>query len=115
MGFVLPEKPLADLYRDHFPVTANLTYLNHAAVSPLSKPCADAMRSLADDAETWGSLHYDAWLETYEGLRIATARLINAHRDEIAIVKNTSEGIATIALGLGFRPGDRVVAFLEEF
>ncbi|MDX2152064.1 MAG: aminotransferase class V-fold PLP-dependent enzyme [Bryobacteraceae bacterium] len=115
MGFAPTEKPLAEQYLSQFPVTANLTYLNHAAVSPLSKPCADAMRRLADDAECWGSLHYDEWLETYEGLRAAAARLVNAHRDEIAIVKNTSEGIATIALGLGFRAGDRVVAFREEF
>jgi cysteine desulfurase / selenocysteine lyase len=30
-------------------------------------------------------------------------------------VKNTSEGIATVAMGLDWRPGDRVVAFEEEF
>ena len=30
-------------------------------------------------------------------------------------MKNTSEGIATVALGLDWRPGDRVVGFKEEF
>ena len=34
---------------------------------------------------------------------------------EIALVKNTSEGIATVATGLDWRPGDRIVAFREEF
>ena len=30
-------------------------------------------------------------------------------------MKNTSEGIATIAMGLDWQPGDRIVAFREEF
>ena len=58
------------------------------------------MRDLAGDACRFGSLHYDDWLAAYEGLRVSTARLINAERSEIAIVKNTSEGIATVALGV---------------
>ena len=108
----------SELWREHrgqFPVTANLVYVNHAAVAPLVKPAADAMVSLAQDACQWGSLHYDTWLDAYEGLRVATARMIHAHRDEIAIVKNTSEGIATVAMGIDWRPGDKVVAFREEF
>jgi selenocysteine lyase/cysteine desulfurase len=106
---------LWDAYRDQFPVTGNFVYLNHAAVAPLSKASADAMKRLADDAWRFGSYHYSEWLETYEALRSAAARLIGSSRDEIAIVKNTSEGIATVAIGLDWRPRDRVVAFREEF
>jgi selenocysteine lyase/cysteine desulfurase len=40
---------------------------------------------------------------------------VGADRSEIALVKNTSEGIATVALGLDWKPGDRMVAFREEF
>ncbi|MCU0229698.1 MAG: aminotransferase class V-fold PLP-dependent enzyme, partial [Bryobacterales bacterium] len=98
-----------------FPVAENLIYLNHAAVAPLCRPAAEAMRWLADDAMRNGSLHYSQWEECYEGLRVTTARLIGAHRDEIAIVKNTSEGIATVAMGLDWKRGDRIVAFREEF
>jgi len=109
------ERSLAERYRDQFPVTRRLIYLNHAAVAPLSKPAADAMIGLAGDCLEFGSYHYDAWMETYEGLRIAAARLIGAARGEIALVKNTSEGIATVSLGLDWRAGDKVVAFREEF
>ncbi|MBI1895400.1 MAG: aminotransferase class V-fold PLP-dependent enzyme [Acidobacteria bacterium] len=108
-------EPLWIQYRDQFPVTGRLVYLNHAAVAPLPRVVADAMRDLAEDACLWGSFHYDRWLAAYEGVRVAAARLINAGPDEIAIVKNTSEGIATIATGLDWRPGDRMVAFREEF
>ena len=62
-----------------------------------------------------GSLHYAEWLAVYDGLRVAAARLMNADAGEIALVKNTSEGIATIAMGLDWKPGDRMVGFLEEF
>jgi len=107
--------PLWREYRDEFPVADQLIYLNHAAVAPLPRRTASAIKAFADDALQFGSLHYDQWLDTYEKLRVAAARLIGASRGEIALVKNTSEGIATVAMGLDFHPGDRIVAFREEF
>ena len=111
----LAAQPLWRHYRDQFPVTERLIYMNHAAVAPLPRVTAEAMQWLAQDALDFGSLHYDQWLDTYEKLRVAAARLIGADRGEIALVKNTSEGIATVAMGLNWHPGDRVVAFREEF
>src|ERR1043166_4951487 len=113
MGF--NEKPLWERYAHQFPVRDRLIYLNHAAVAPLCRPAAEAMQRLAEDCMQFGSLHYDEWLAAYEGLRMAAARLIGADRSEIAIAKNTSEGIATIAMGVDWQPGDRTVAFREEF
>jgi len=104
-----------DQYAHYFPVRERLIYLNHAAVAPLCKPAADAMKHIADDCMNFGSRHYNEWLDAYEGLRVAAARLINTDRSEIALVKNTSEGIATVAMGLDWKPGDRMVAFSEEF
>src|ERR1035437_683907 len=98
--------PLWQRYADQFPVRERLIYLDHAAVAPLSKPAADAMKRLAEDCLTFGSVHYGEWLATYEGLRVAAAKLIGADRSEIALVKNTSEGIATVAMGLDWKPGD---------
>jgi cysteine desulfurase / selenocysteine lyase len=106
---------LAVRYRDQFPVTEKLVYLNHAAVAPLCRRSAEAMKNLADDVMLFGSSHYDQWLDAYQGVRVAAARLIGAEKTEIAIVKNTSEGIAAVALGLDWRTGDKVVAFREEF
>ncbi len=107
--------PLHETYAHHFPVRERLIYLNHAAVAPLCRPAAEAMKALADDCAHFGSLHYPTWLDAYEGVRRAAARLINARADEIALTKNTSEGIATVAMGLDWKPGDRMVGFREEF
>src|SRR5579871_624452 len=103
------------MHRSAFPVTENLIYLNHAAVGPLCRPAAEAMERLAEDALHFGSIHYGEWMATYDGLRRASARLINAVPEEIALLKNTSEGIATMAMGLDWHAGDRIVAFEEEF
>jgi selenocysteine lyase/cysteine desulfurase len=106
---------LWEQYADQFPVRDRLIYLNHAAVAPLCRRSAEAMQHLAADALEFGSLHYDQWLKTYAELRTAAAKLIHADAGEIAIVKNTSEGIATVATGIDWRPGDKVVGFTEEF
>jgi cysteine desulfurase / selenocysteine lyase len=108
-------EPLWRQYRDDFPVTQNLIYLNHAAVSPLPRHTAVAMQAFAQDSLDFGSLHYDRWLDTYEALRVAAAQLLGANRNEIALMKNTSEGISAVARGLDWRPGDRIVSFREEF
>lgn len=106
---------LWEQYRDQFPVTKNLVYLNHASVAPLSRRAAEAMQGLAQDALDYGSEHYSHWMAAYEGVRNGAARMINASPGEIAIVKNTSEGIATVAIGIDWKPGDAVVIFEEEF
>ena len=101
--------------RPQFPNADRQVYLNHAGVAPLCQAAVDEMTAVTQDCLLHGSLHYDRWMAGYEALRVATATLINAHRDEIAIVKNTSEGIATVQMGIAWQPGDKVVAFREEF
>lgn len=110
-----PVSALWEQYQDQFPVRQHLIYLNHASVTPLCRRSAEAMKQLADDALGFGSFHYGQWLAVYGGLRQAAAKLIGGAPEDIAIVKNTSEGIATIAMGLDWRPGDKIVAFEEEF
>jgi hypothetical protein len=95
-----PELPLWQRYADQFPVRERLVYLNHAAVAPLCRPAANAMKQLADDCLNFGSLHYGEWLAAYEGLRVAAAKLIGADRSEIALVKNTSGGVPGQLLSL---------------
>ncbi|MCS7024227.1 MAG: aminotransferase class V-fold PLP-dependent enzyme [Bryobacteraceae bacterium] len=107
--------PLWRLYRDQFPVAQHYIYLNHAAVAPLSRRAAQAMADLCQDCLLHGSFHYDQWLSVYERFRKAAAQLIGASAQEIAIVKNTSEGISTIARGFPWKEGDKVVVFAEEF
>ncbi len=116
MGYEIPEtQEIWRAWRGEFPVTQKLIYMNHAAVAPLPRRGAEAMQRMAQDALDYGALHYPDWMDAVDGVKRAAARLLNADPSEIATVKNTSEGIATVALGLDWRPGDKIVAFHEEF
>lgn len=102
-------------FKDLFPVTRNLVYFNHAAVGPLSVRAYEAMERFARDQREFGALHWREWYAEYEHLRASAARLIGAEPREIAILKNTSEGISFVAEGLRWREGDNVVTTALEF
>jgi selenocysteine lyase/cysteine desulfurase len=102
-------------YRAQFPVTESSIYMNHAAVSPISRRVRDAMVSLLDEVQQSGAEHWERWVETYAGVRRSLAQLLNAEPGEIAFAKNTSEGISIFANGLDWQPGDEVVSIEGEF
>ena len=76
--------------RAQFPVTESLIYLNHAAVAPLVRPAAEAMKRFCEDGMRFGSIHYQEWLDCYEGVRRAAARMVNVKPEEIALMKKGS-------------------------
>ena len=86
--------------RSEFPVTKKWAYLNHAAVAPLSRPAATAMRRTLRDAEENGMAFIEQWQVLYERTRRVSAQLIGARPAEIALLKNTTEGIITVANGI---------------
>ncbi|HEY8055124.1 MAG TPA: aminotransferase class V-fold PLP-dependent enzyme [Terriglobales bacterium] len=101
--------------RDQFPVTSRYAYLNHAAVAPLARVTRQAINQHLDEQTSGGALHWTDWLTHYERVRAVFARLINALPDDIALTKNTTEGLCFIAQGLAWTPGDRIISFESEF
>jgi cysteine desulfurase/selenocysteine lyase len=101
--------------RELFPVTRNVVYFNHAAVGPLSIRAHEAMARHAADQRDFGALHWRDWYAEIDHVRESAARLIGADADEIAILKNTSEGLSFVAGGLRWSEGDNVVTSALEF
>ncbi|HEY7087524.1 MAG TPA: aminotransferase class V-fold PLP-dependent enzyme [Tepidisphaeraceae bacterium] len=97
-----------------FPVLRHWQFFNHAGVSPLTHAAAEAMRKYAAQAETDVYIG-TGWYQSIEQLRQSAAKLINAHRDEIAFVKNTSEGISIVASGIEWQWGDVIVTTGVEY
>src|SRR3954465_1132118 len=93
---------------DAFPILNEWDFFNHAGVSPLPRVAADALRKYAQQAESVAYID-TGWYRDIEKLRASAAKLINAKTEEIAFVKNTSEGIATVANGIDWKPGDRII------
>jgi selenocysteine lyase/cysteine desulfurase len=102
-------------FRELFPITQHLVYLNHAAVGPLSIRSHEAMTRHATDQRDFGALHWRAWYAEIDAVRELAARLIGARADEIAILKNTSEGLSFVAQGLRWNAGDNVITTALEF
>jgi len=102
--------------KSYFQLDNNIVHLNHAAVAPWPVVTRDAVIKFAQENASIGSQRYDCWMKTEQQLKQRLARLINAHStDEIALLKNTSEGLSLIAQGLSFNAGDNVVIPAEEF
>jgi selenocysteine lyase/cysteine desulfurase len=102
-------------WRDEFPITTRCVYFDHAGVAPVSRRVADAVERFVADARDFGRLHYRAWEERGEAVRVAAGALVGAAGDEIAFVSSTSDGLSAIATGLDWRPGDSVVTVADEF
>ena len=101
---------------EQFPVTARHIYLNHAAVAPWPRCAAEAVTAFARENADHGASSYPRWLDTERKLRASAARLLNAPSpDDIALLKNTSEGLSVIAHGLRWDAGDNVVGIHQEF
>ena len=63
-----------------------------------------------------GAEKYSHWLLREAQLRKRLAGLINASSaDDIALLKNTTEGICTVANGISWRKGDNLVLPADEF
>lgn len=100
--------------REEFPITRNYNFMNHAAVAPLSRRAADAARRYLAHAEENAYLR-GGFFKQVDRVRATVAQLINAQADEIAFIKNTSEGISFVANGLSWKNGDNVVITNAEF
>ena len=111
----MPPLP-APLAADEFALRDDLVYLNHATISPWPRRTAEAVQRFAAENAAEGGRHYARWTSVEEALREQLRYLINApHTDDIALLKNTSEGLSVVAYGLAWAAGDNVVIGDEEF
>ena len=95
-------------YRDAFPACEGRTYLNCAAVAPGSTRVRAAINAWLDDHVAQGNMASGQWWTRAAEARARTAGLIGASPEEVAFVRSTSHGLAMVAEGLDWRPGDEV-------
>lgn len=108
--------PLNDTgVHDEFPLDSGIVYLNHAAVAPWPRRTALAVENFSRENIHFGATHYERWLRQETELRKQLASLIGARSPDIALQKNTSEGLSVIAYGLPWQPGDEILITDQEF
>lgn len=98
-----------------FPVREHCLYLNHAAVCPLPRRVAEAMRQRVAELETSGSRPWEQWRQTELKARSLAAQLTGARAEDVSLIRSTSEGLSLVAQGLEWRKGDVILLGEEEF
>jgi len=91
-------------------------YFNHAAIAPWPARTAEAVKQFAAENVKQGPAGYANWIASETELREALARLTGATTPrDIALLKNTTECVSTVAWGMDWQAGDNVVLPLHEF
>jgi len=92
----------SETIRALFPALASYLFMNSAGLTPLPSPSRDAMTRMISDFSD------HAYMK-------AAAGLVGCSPEELAFVKNTSDGISIVASGLRLAPGDEVIINDVEF
>jgi selenocysteine lyase/cysteine desulfurase len=106
---------LNEQIRALFPVTENYIYLNSAAVAPVPTTATEAVLSQLRDVSENGSVNYLEWVATKNRAREIIAEMLKVRAEQIAFLRNTSDGFSTVASGLKWQKGDNIVSFAREF
>ena len=103
------------LLRSLLPITKNLVFLDHAGVAPISTRTSDAIAAAARAQAEFGGTASARLYAKIDQTRGLAATLLNSRLQEIAFVKNTSEGISFVAEGLPWEEGDNVIIPAGEY
>ena len=99
-----------------FTVDRNLLNFNNGSVCPAPKVVQEAMHRYWTLTNLSPSHYVDELLlpET-EVIREDLAREFGCSPEELAITRNTSEGLHTVLLGLDLKPGDEVLTTTQDY
>jgi cysteine desulfurase / selenocysteine lyase len=101
--------------RSQFAALEKYTYLNSAAVSPIPRAAIDAAVSQLNDVANHGSEHYTEWVATKDRARSLLAGMLSVRPEQVAFMRNTSDGFASVANGIDWKQDDNIVSFEGEF
>jgi len=96
-------------YRSQFPFTSQMIYLDAATSIPVPRFVVEAVTTFYNDLSKRGEEERSVLEEQTEVACRCYANLINASSEEVAIIRNTTEGLNIAANGLPLQPGDNVI------
>ena len=99
-----------------FTVSSGLINLNNGGVSPAPRSVQEAMKRYYDYSNEAPT--YYMWRILDQGrepLRKRLAELAGCSKEEIAINRNSSEGLETVIFGLTLEKGDEIVAARQDY
>jgi cysteine desulfurase / selenocysteine lyase len=91
------------------------TYLNAAGNAPMPKVALRAVQNAIELKKYPQRIADELYFDVPSRIRASIARLIGASADEVALTTGASGGIAAVAYGLSWKPGDEIVTAKGEF
>ncbi len=101
--------------RELFPAAKKYAYLNSAAVAPVPTIAVEAVNEQLRDVSENGTANFAGWVATKNRAREIIAAMLRVKPEQIAFMRNTSDGFATVANGLKWSAGNNIVTFAREF
>lgn len=89
-------------------------YMNSARLSPTPKPIYDNLVEYWRLMAVSPSENSSVYEQGQEAVRLKAASFVGASPDEIAIVRNTTEGLVTVINGLDLEAGDEIIHSFHE-
>jgi len=106
---------LATDYRSHFADFEGMAYLNAALQGPLPLAAAREAQAALEWKKRPDRLEETAYFDLPDRIRERISSVIGARTDEIAVTSGASAGLASVAAGIDWKPGDEVLVGRGEF
>jgi selenocysteine lyase/cysteine desulfurase len=106
--------PQIDWRQEWFEIE-DATYLNLAGQSPMPRVSIRAVQAALEAKKAPHQKADSTFYEVPNRIRESLARLIGAKPEEIALTSGASAGVAAVAYGLKWNPGDEVITAKGEF
>src|ERR1700730_4243825 len=91
------------------------TYLNVSGQAPMPRVSVRAVHAALEAKKFPHHMADSTYFEVPNRIRASVARLIGGKPEEVALTSGASAGVAAVAYGLAWKPGDEVITSKGEF
>ncbi len=98
--------------RNQFPLTEERAYFNTGGLGASPYVVIDAVKSKMDELEKFCETGHTEQL--WKEIKTSAGTLLGCDADELAFMRNTTEGINVVCNGLPFKKGDEIITTTHE-
>ena len=107
---------LIEKARSYFPYLKNgIIYFNHASTAPISTKVKERIDEFVHERSVEAKDDYWAFKDVADETKNFIGEMINCEGERIAFFDNTTNGIIWLALGIDWKPEDRIILNDIEF
>jgi cysteine desulfurase / selenocysteine lyase len=111
----MEDRTLATNYRCEFADFEGVAYLNASLQGPLPLRAVREAQAALEWKKRPDRMEDDIYFDLPDRIREKIARVIGGRPDEIAVTSGASAGLASVAAGIDWQPGDEVLVGRLEF